>query len=698
MKHYKKRTIKKIFIIAMLIVAQLLMLSLYNINEDFISNTKASYAASVYYPMYKNKMSQLLHRDSQIAKTGEASEIPVLLYHGIVDREDGSNVLLDNFRDQMFELKKAGYATVTLSDYYEFIKGNKKMSEKSFLLTFDDGRKDSYYPVDTILKELGFNASIFVITENINDEESGFYLHKKELQKMIQSGRWEIQSHSNKGHGMIDTGQSGLKGHYFSNRELMTDNLLESMEEYTSRITNDLSQSKFDLKNSLNVISYAYAYPYGDYGQASQNIKIDDALLEDITEKQFGLTFRQAWYENEYCFNNVGDFDSKRIEVGPNWDARNLLFVLKNVSKKTIPFNDKFTDFSGWIRAWGDLDLQNTGMVIQSNTLSNGAGTYLSGSNNWKDYSMTANVNWMKGEAFSVLAQYQNNKNYIIFTIAEESIRVEQVVNGESKILSEIKRHFDEDRNNFLIGISIHNNKIVGRINNKILIEIDKQANEIKSGSIGFQIWDSVKNNSKLIIEKVDVSTEWSDLAQLQNIYGIKEFPYSMDILSQDQGWIKTWGNMSYLNNELILESTSKTTGAATYLAGASEWQDYSYQLNFNWLKGSNVILMARYLDDKNYVSLNISKDYIRVEQKIDNKTEILLERKTEFSINPKSDNFKINVSGGQITAYHNNDEIIESTMINKKFSKGAIGLKIWDKISGNSKIMVNKISVESIK
>src|SRR3989339_479020 len=102
--------------------------------------------------------------------------IPGLLYHGIIDKPDGANILLENFKDQMFALKKAGWQTISIEDFYAFTRGEKQVPDKSFLLTFDDGRKDSYYPVDPILKALDYNAVIFVISKYSLGQSSNYYL------------------------------------------------------------------------------------------------------------------------------------------------------------------------------------------------------------------------------------------------------------------------------------------------------------------------------------------------------------------------------------------------------------------------------------------------------------------------------------------------------------------------------------------
>ena len=183
---------KKLFIIFAILAIQGFFLYAFYINEGLIFNFKISYLTKVYLPSYTLSLNNFrLTANNHLASAFPAfnfndtysdnissvsdqyaKSIPVLLYHGIIEKPDGENMLIDNFRDQMFALKKAGWQTVSIEDFYKFMKGEKNLPEKSFLLTFDDGRKDSYYPVDPILKALDYNAAMFVISGRSLCEES----------------------------------------------------------------------------------------------------------------------------------------------------------------------------------------------------------------------------------------------------------------------------------------------------------------------------------------------------------------------------------------------------------------------------------------------------------------------------------------------------------------------------------------------
>ena len=125
-------------------------------NENLIFNFKTAYLEQIYFPVYayslndtKNNVTNNLANVSAIFGRNNFNEtvsagnqqselaaksIPVLLYHGIIDKPDGANILLENFKDQMFALKKAGWQTITLDDFYAFMRGEKQMPDKSFLL------------------------------------------------------------------------------------------------------------------------------------------------------------------------------------------------------------------------------------------------------------------------------------------------------------------------------------------------------------------------------------------------------------------------------------------------------------------------------------------------------------------------------------------------------------------------------------
>ena len=139
------------------------------------------------------------------------SAIPVLLYHGIGPEGDFSNAAdasygidAEDFATQMTEIRHAGYQTVPLQTFIDFVSGKPvELPPRPLLLTFDDGRADSWTGADSILRELHFTAVMFVDVGRVGHPE---YLTWQELRTAQDSGRWQLQLHSGEGHTMIRYG------------------------------------------------------------------------------------------------------------------------------------------------------------------------------------------------------------------------------------------------------------------------------------------------------------------------------------------------------------------------------------------------------------------------------------------------------------------------------------------------------------
>jgi len=191
--------------------------------------------------------------------TTTAQAIPVLLYHGILPVSDSEDVIsIDTFKAQMFALKEAGWHSITIEEFMNAMQGKITLPSKSFLLTFDDGRKDSYYNADPIFQALGYNAVMYIVTGHSlapGNEKSRYYLSENELKLILNTGRWEFQSHSDTGHGLYPINAIGKLGDFFGNNlwNLSLDRQ-ETDNEYQDRIKTDLINSKQKLENNLGVV------------------------------------------------------------------------------------------------------------------------------------------------------------------------------------------------------------------------------------------------------------------------------------------------------------------------------------------------------------------------------------------------------------------------------------------------------------
>lgn len=121
--------------------------------------------------------------------------IPVLCYHSIENSTNNELLLApEKFRTQLKYLKDNGYTPLTMDELYGFLKEKKSIPEKSVVITFDDGYRDNYTNAFPILKEFNFKATIYVISDYIND---GLYMTKEQIKEMSDWGI-DIQSHTAK--------------------------------------------------------------------------------------------------------------------------------------------------------------------------------------------------------------------------------------------------------------------------------------------------------------------------------------------------------------------------------------------------------------------------------------------------------------------------------------------------------------------
>jgi hypothetical protein len=137
--------------------------------------------------------------------------VPVLLYHGIGPTSDFSNAVdaqygVDtyDFAKQMTLIKHAGYQTIGLQTFVDFVRGKRvTLPPRPLLLTFDDARADSWTGSESILHKLHFTAVMFVDVGRVSacDPE---YLTWDELRAMERTSRWNNQLHAGpNGHTFI---------------------------------------------------------------------------------------------------------------------------------------------------------------------------------------------------------------------------------------------------------------------------------------------------------------------------------------------------------------------------------------------------------------------------------------------------------------------------------------------------------------
>ncbi len=228
----------------------------------------------------------------------DRSSIPVLLYHGIGPESDFANaadaeygVGFADFAEQMTMIAHAGYRTVDLATFRSFVQGKPvALPPRPLLLTFDDARADSWTGGDGILRELGFNAVMFVDVGRVDDGEDPEYLTWEELEIVEASDRWQLQLHSGHGHQQIQYGPGPDDyGPFYAYK--MPD---EDFEDWQERARSDIESGEKTLAEHIPAYSpLGFAPPYGNYGQEGSNDPRIAGNLLGWLSGRYGAVFTQ---------------------------------------------------------------------------------------------------------------------------------------------------------------------------------------------------------------------------------------------------------------------------------------------------------------------------------------------------------------------------------------------------------------------
>lgn len=180
-----------------------------------------------------------------------AGKVPVLLYHNIMDGFKNEDKLLhispENFKIHMQAILDAGYNPITYEQFTDASVNGSELPRNPIIITFDDGYQSNYEYAYPVLKELGINATIFVITSRMGDYTVTYpHFTWETAIEMENSGIIDIQSHS---HTHPD----------FSTID-------EDQTIYEARM------AKYLIETNMNKECTNFAYPYGQVNGLSNSV------------------------------------------------------------------------------------------------------------------------------------------------------------------------------------------------------------------------------------------------------------------------------------------------------------------------------------------------------------------------------------------------------------------------------------------
>ena len=131
-----------------------------------------------------------------VAQSKGSTRVPIFMYHQIGNPPKGASKFIaglyitpQQFEEQMAYLVKNNYKTIGSLELYNLLKKGGNPSQKTVMLTFDDGTYGQYQYAFPILKKYGLTGTFYVISNRSSIGKTSI------LKEMAQAGM-EIASHS----------------------------------------------------------------------------------------------------------------------------------------------------------------------------------------------------------------------------------------------------------------------------------------------------------------------------------------------------------------------------------------------------------------------------------------------------------------------------------------------------------------------
>jgi peptidoglycan/xylan/chitin deacetylase (PgdA/CDA1 family) len=181
--------------------------------------------------------------------------IPVLMYHRIGEAhnpwEKRYCISPALFAKHMRHLSACGMQACSLGDFFAWLDQRKDLPAGSFLLTFDDGFAGIFEHATSILQELGWPATVFLVSQLIGKQDE-----------------WcRAENPSGATYPLLDTdtieAMRGMGFTFHSHTRLHPD--LTTLPE--DQLSSELHGSRTDLEDLLNEEVHYLAYPYGLYNE-----------------------------------------------------------------------------------------------------------------------------------------------------------------------------------------------------------------------------------------------------------------------------------------------------------------------------------------------------------------------------------------------------------------------------------------------
>ncbi|MDD4899720.1 MAG: glycosyltransferase [Candidatus Omnitrophica bacterium] len=203
----------------------------------------------IHKPIGSLLLRRLLSSIVYVKKISKPSQgIPVLTYHRIDNNfyPGAMDTPVANFERQMKFLFQNGYKAIGVKELLENLKQAQPADPtgKKVVITFDDGRKDSYTSAFPILKKYGFKATVFLTIGRVIKQDK-LFLTPAQIKEMAEYG--------------IEFGAHTVNHPHLSRLPL-------------GEAKREIDDSRILISELTGTSCDAFCYPYGDFNAQTQEI------------------------------------------------------------------------------------------------------------------------------------------------------------------------------------------------------------------------------------------------------------------------------------------------------------------------------------------------------------------------------------------------------------------------------------------
>lgn len=376
-----------------------------------------------------------------------------LSYFGVARVGDQELIGVNRLREHLQGLKKKGYVTITQQDVVQYYERQKNLPEKSVMLIFEDGRRDTAIFAHKILEDLNYKATMLSYAEKFDNRDPKFLL-PADMQAMVKTTFWELGTNGyrlsfinifdryNNYLGELEPLAFKKVAPYLKRRynHFLMDYVRdedgipkESYNKMKARVAYDYERLRDIYTKELGYVPGMHILMHSNTGSFGNNDKVS-ALNEAWMKELFTMNFNREGF----CWNrrNSSIYDLTRMQPQPYWYTNHVLMRIKYDINQDLEFvKGDMNKQQAWETLQGALEIKDETMILTSLPLDRGL-MRLKNSSDFVDVKLSVRL---RGNRFGLQKIYlradADQNRYVAVSIFNNFLYVTEKSGGTEKEL-----------------------------------------------------------------------------------------------------------------------------------------------------------------------------------------------------------------------------------------------------------------------